>query len=203
MLLGGLCCGCDGSLPLGAGAPQFFLMVAITRAFVSSHRLFSDSLWYQMSPTGICSSAGAGVSRLFPCCVAAIGDPSASSPWNLSDIHSVSWKTLRHPLFCLCGFCCQSVPLGLFLISSTHSSLYIFLAASLSSPCVSCFPVPFRIYLPIYSVMSLIFCEGGQVTLCVYSAILKKKTMYSVCCLVHIPGSLKPKETVLFITVVP
>ena len=52
-------------MPLGAGAPQFFLMVAITRAFVSSHRLFSDSLWYQTSPTGICSSAGAGVSRLF------------------------------------------------------------------------------------------------------------------------------------------
>ena len=176
MLLGGLCCGCGRSMPLGTGAPQFFLVVAI-RAFVSSHRLFSDSLWYQTSPTGICSSAGAGVSRLFPCCVAAIADPSASSPWNLSDIHSASWKTLRHPLFCLCGFCCQSAPLGLFLTSSTHSSFYIFLAASLSSPRVSCFPVPFRIYLPIYSVMSLIFGKGGQVTLCVYSAILKKKTV--------------------------
>ena len=89
---------------------------------------------------------------------------------------------------------------GLFLVSSTHSSLCIFLAASLSSPC---FPVPFRIYLPIYSVMSLIFCKGGEVTLCVYSALLKKKTMHSVCPLVHIPGSLKPKETVLFIKVAP
>ena len=123
--------------------------------------------------------------------------------WNLSDIHSVFWKVLRHPLFCLCGFCCQSFLFGLFLISSTHSSLYIFLAASLSSPCVSCFPVPFKIYLSIYSVMSLIFCKGGEVTLCVYLALLKNKTMHSVCPLVHIPGSLKPKETVLFIKVAP
>lgn len=117
---------------------------------------------------------------LFPPCMAAISDPSASSTWNLSNIHPVFWQTLHRPLFCLCGFCCQFVSLSLFLISFTNSLLYVFLAPSLPLPCVFCFPVPFRIYLPIYSVISLKFCKGGRVTLCVYSAILKKKTIYSV-----------------------
>lgn len=51
---------------LGAGAPQFFLLVALTRASVSSLRIFSDSLWYQMSPSGLCSSAGVAVGRTVP-----------------------------------------------------------------------------------------------------------------------------------------
>lgn len=94
MLLGGLCCGCGGCLPLGSGAPQFLLVVAITRAFVSSHKLFSDSLWYRPSPTGICSSAGASVSWTAPTLRGSHRWASASPPWNLSDTHSAFWKTL-------------------------------------------------------------------------------------------------------------
>lgn len=107
MLLGGLCCRCDGCLPLRAGAPQFFLVVAITRAFVSSHRILSDSLWYQMSPTGLCSSAGVGVGRTVPML-------HGSHKWPFSQF---SLESFRHPLGFLEGSLSSSL-LSLWLLLS-------------------------------------------------------------------------------------
>lgn len=89
---------------------------------------------------------------LLPRWVAAIGEPQPVLPWNLSDTHSAFWKTLVRLSLAFVAFAVSLSHLVLFLMSSTHFSLYIFLVASLSSPCVSCFPVSFGLF-------AYLFCD--------------------------------------------
>lgn len=142
--------------------------------------------------------AGGGVDHIVTRVTVATGYNYSSgySTWGLLNFYSVSWHIVHHPLLCLCGFCCQFVPLVLFLMSSTSSSLFVFLSPSFHlSHIFLSFPMPSWVCFHIYFVILLEFSKEGRVNVCVRQVSWERKlsfALWSSSC------PLKPKKTIIY-----
>lgn len=160
---------------LGAGAPWFFLMIAIIGTLISSHRTFSDSLWWQRSYFGKlnriwCSENGWG--RGQDCSTLSIEPPDIITPLLILEgfFEIFTWfsgcllSSFLSMLFLLSV--CSHLFYFLYLPRIPHY-LYFWRLYSLHSTYSLAVQCCFGFYFHIYSVISLEFCKGEGVN-CVF-----------------------------------